>query len=81
LAARKRKVELSDEWKGKIRAGVIMQRLLGHVQGEVELSSTQVAAAKILLGKIVPDVNRTEHTGKDGAAIETVSRVELVALK
>jgi len=70
MAARTRKVELSEAWKEKIRAGVIMDRLLSHVNGEVELSASQVAAAKILLGKIVPDVQRTVVTGENGGPIE-----------
>lgn len=69
MAARKRKVALTDEWKEKIRAGVIMNRLLSHVQGSIEMSSTQVKAADILLKKIVPDLARTELTGSDGNAI------------
>jgi len=66
MAARIRKTTLSDQWKEKIRAGVIMQRLLGHVNGEVDMSSSQVNAAKILLSKIVPDLNRAEITGENG---------------
>lgn len=69
MAARKRKVVLSDDWREKIRAGVIMQRLLSHVNGEVDLSATQVASAKILLGKIVPDVQRTELGGEIGLTV------------
>jgi hypothetical protein len=73
MAARKNKLTLSDTWKERIRTGVIMQRLEAHVLGEqgedkkaVELSPTQIAAAKLLLSKIVPDLARTEMTGKDG---------------
>lgn len=80
MAARKRRVELSDEWKDKIKAGVIMQRLLGHVYGEIELSATQIKAADILLKKIVPDVARTEHTGEGGGAIEVGVKFEVVGV-
>lgn len=69
MAARKRKLVLSDEWKEKIRAGAIMSRLLGHVEGVVEMSSTQVKAADILLRKIVPDLNRSEISGADGGPV------------
>lgn len=37
-----------------------------HVDGEIELASTQVKAAQILLSKVVPDLARTEHSGPDG---------------
>lgn len=63
MAARTRRTQLSEEWKEKIRAGVILDRLVKHVNGEIELSNTQVRAADILLKKIVPDVARTEIAG------------------
>jgi hypothetical protein len=70
MAARKRKVTLNDDWKDKIRAGVLMARLLGHVEGDIEMSATQIKAADILLKKIVPDLARTENTGPDGGPQE-----------
>ena len=54
---------MSEEWKEKIRAGVILDRLVKHVNGEIDMSNTQVRAADILLKKIVPDVARTEIAG------------------
>ena len=69
MAARIRKTTLSDSWKEKIQAGVIMSRLLGHVNGEIEMSQSQVNAAKILLSKTVPDLNRAEIVGEGGGAI------------
>lgn len=71
MAARTRKVHLSQEWKDKIKAGVIMQRLMACVDGEVELTSTQVKAADILLKKVVPDLARSELTGEGGGPIKT----------
>lgn len=47
-----------------------MNRLLKHVEGEIELSGTQVKAADILLKKVVPDLARTENTGVDGGPQE-----------
>ena len=62
MAARKNRGvnSLPDEWKERIKAGVIMDRLIKHVNAEVEMTATQVNAAKILLSKIVPDLARTE---------------------
>jgi len=54
---------LSEDWKDKIRAGVILDRLVKHVNGEIDMSNSQVRAADILLKKIVPDVARTEIAG------------------
>jgi hypothetical protein len=66
MAARIRKTTLSEQWKAKIQAGVILDRLVKHVNGEIEMTASQIKAADILLKKTVPDLARTEVTGKDG---------------
>lgn len=63
---------MSEEWKAKIKAGVILDRLVKHVNGEIDMSSSQIKAADILLRKTIPDLARTEVTGKDGEAQEMV---------
>lgn len=63
MAARKGKITLSDTWKERISAGMIMERLQRHVDGTLELSATQINAAKILLSKVVPDLTRTTLAG------------------
>jgi hypothetical protein len=72
MAARKNKVTLSDRWKDRIQATAIMNRLMSHVDGDLELSPTQIKAADILLKKIVPDLARQEHVGADNGPIELV---------
>jgi hypothetical protein len=72
MAARIRKTTLTDEWKAKIQAGVILDRLVKHVSGEIEMTSSQIKAADILLKKTVPDLARTEVTGADGGAQQHV---------
>jgi len=67
MAARKRTAPLSEDWKAKIQATKLIDRLQKCVDGELTLTSTQVNAAKILLGKKVPDLKSVENTGKDGA--------------
>ncbi len=66
MAARIKKTTLSEQWKAKIQAGVILDRLVKHVNGEIEMTASQIKAADILLKKTVPDLARTEVTGKDG---------------
>lgn len=68
MAARKNKVTLSDTWRKRIQAGVIMDRLMKHIEGSIEMSPTQVNAAKIVLGKIEPDLNKTniQHLDENG---------------
>lgn len=72
MAARKNRgvTELSDNWKEKIRAGAIMDRLLKYFDGQLELTPGQVNAAKIILAKTIPDLARSEVTGRDGGPIE-----------
>lgn len=70
MAARTRKVNLTDNWKAKIKAAMVMNRLYEHSLGQNEMTPTQIKAAQIVLGKIVPDLNRQELTGADGGAIK-----------
>lgn len=57
-------------WRDKCKAGNLMCRVLKHANGEVEMTSSQLKAAEIYLRKTVPDLSRTELTGKDGKEIE-----------
>lgn len=67
-----------EEWRKKIQASQLLNALGNHVAGKIEMSATQVNAAKILLAKVLPDVKAMEITGNNGAPLETVTRVELV---
>ena len=59
----------------KIKTPQILERLQKHVLGEkdangvVKMSSTQMAAAKILLDKTMPNLQSTELTGKNGGPL------------
>jgi len=77
MAARTKMLRLTPEWKEKIRVGVILDRLSKHVDGQVEMTSTQVKAADILLKKVVPDVARTEIVGdeENPVAIKVVTGI------
>lgn len=65
---------MSEEWKAKIQAGVILDRLVKHVNGEIDMSASQIKAADILLKKTIPDLARSEVTGADGGAQEMIVR-------
>ena len=58
-----RKVSHSDMWRERIRGGVILRRLMDHVEGKIEMSSTQLKAAEILLRKVLPDLTSVEYKG------------------
>lgn len=72
MAARKKKITLSENWKDGIRASNVMRRLYDHCNGDIEMSMSQINAAKIILSKIVPDLARTELAGDENAPIKTV---------
>jgi chemotaxis protein CheY-P-specific phosphatase CheC len=62
MAARMRKTH-QDDVREKIQASQIINRLSGHLNGEVELSTTQVRAAEILLKKTLPDLSSVDFDG------------------
>ena len=59
-----------DEIREKIRASQIVNVLENHVLGKRKLKQTQVTAALGLLKKCVPDLSRSEVTGKDGDPVQ-----------
>lgn len=69
MAARLRRNHQEDV-REKIQASQIINRLEGHLNGQVELSPTQVRAAEILLKKTLPDLSNTEVSGPEGGPVE-----------
>ena len=61
--ARKIHTTLREEWKEKIRASQLINRLQDHAFGKVDMSVTQLKAAEILLRKVAPDLGRQEVSG------------------
>lgn len=64
MAARLRATHQNDV-RQKIRASQLINRLYKHAEGEVDMSATQVQAAKILLDKSLSNAP-TEISGVDG---------------
>lgn len=60
MAARTRKVALTDSWKANLRASALMTRLQAAALGTVEMTPTQIQAAKIVLAKILPDLSASK---------------------
>jgi hypothetical protein len=46
--------------RDRIKASLIINKLVAHVNGENDLTPTQVRAASILLNKVLPDVKSVE---------------------
>lgn len=76
MASRKRAGlhNLPEAWRDKIRVGAIMEKLERGANGQLEMTANQLKAAQILLNKLVPDLARTELTGKDGGEIQLQTR-------
>lgn len=52
---------------------MLINRLTEHALSETDImSASQVNAAKILIGKVIPDVKQTELTGQDGSALQII---------
>lgn len=56
---------MSDEHRVKIQNSNILSALIEHVQGERDMSSTQVTAGVALLKKVLPDMTLDAATGAD----------------
>lgn len=50
----------NEQARARIQSSLIIKRLTDHINGDVELSPTQVTAAQILLRKVMPDLS-THH--------------------
>lgn len=56
-----------------IAATQLLNRLISHANGDLELTQTQINAAKIVIGKYIPDLKAIELTGKDGGPVRVVA--------
>ncbi len=77
MAARMRKTHQEDV-RSKIQASALIGRLTKHVEGEIELSPTQVRAAEILLKKTLPDLGSVEMTGDPDQPLHVTTKIERV---
>jgi hypothetical protein len=65
---------MSDEHRVKIQNSNILNALIQHVEGNREMSSTQVTAGVALLKKVLPDLASVEvsGTGENGEHVHEV---------
>jgi hypothetical protein len=63
--------------RDRIKTTLILKRLEDHVDGKNEMSATQIQAARILLGKAIPDLQAVAHTGSDGGPVQVTFNVRL----
>lgn len=78
MAARTRRLHPNQKHRDNIRTTMLIKRLTEHILGKIELTTSQVASIKILLGKALPDLKAMELTGEEGGDIKIITRVERV---
>jgi len=61
--------QLDEQWRSRIQTTKIIERLKDHALGNVEMTATQVQAARTLLAKTVPDMKAVEHKLPSGTAL------------
>lgn len=73
MAARGRKpgFKMSEAHRVKIQNSNILNALIEHVEGERDMSSTQVTAGIALMKKVLPDLQATTISGDPENPIKT----------
>jgi hypothetical protein len=64
MSARTKRISNDANTRAKIQTTKIIQRLQKHIDGDLELSNTQVLAATTLLKKTLPDQKAMELSGE-----------------
>lgn len=63
---------MSDEHRVKIQNSNILNALIEHVQGDRDMSASQVSAGLGLLRKVMPDLASTTIQGEGGGPLQVV---------
>jgi len=77
----RKKTWQEQKTKDLIRAQMLLNRLVLFSEGGCEMSAAQVQAAKIVIGKAIPDLKAIEHRGSEDAPIQSRVVVEFVGCK
>lgn len=76
MAARKEPKNRDSSYKLQ-SAMQLLNRLEKHAKGEIELTTTQVKAAQIFIGKYVPDLKAIEHSGNEQKPVRLIGTWKL----
>jgi hypothetical protein len=73
----KSRVEKMELWRSSFNTTVLLKRLNDHALGEngVEMTRSQIDAAKILLAKTIPDLKQVELSGDPDNPLQVVTEV------
>lgn len=66
------------EWRKKIQAGNLANRLMKFVNGEIELSAAQVTAALGLMKKVAPDLSKSDSDVKLSGAVKVDGSIKFI---
>jgi len=71
------RVEKQKAWTDAIETTKLVRRLGDHAFNRIEMTQTQIQAARILLGKTIPDLKAIEHSGEidQNLRVEGVRRI------
>ena len=69
MAARTNKPYHDDKTKRLIQASQLLNRLISHANGEIEMTQSQVNPAKVVIGKSIPDLKAIELSGDPDAPV------------
>jgi hypothetical protein len=77
MAARINKITHDEKTKRLIQASQLLNRLTAHGNGTVEMTTSQVQAAKIVIAKSIPDLKQMELVGDPDrpVAIQEIKRI------
>ena len=78
MAARTNKPLHDEQTKRRIQASQLLNRLYSFANGKVKMSQAQVMAAKIVIGKSIPDLKSIEYSGNDQRPVQRHMIVEFV---
>ena len=65
MAARTNKPNHEEKTKKLIQASQLLNRLISHANGEADMTQSQINAAKIVIGKYIPDLKAIELSGSE----------------
>lgn len=65
MAARTNKPKHEEKTKKLIQASQLLNRLISHANGEADMTQSQINAAKIVIGKYIPDLKAIELSGSE----------------
>jgi hypothetical protein len=81
MAARTKKPLHDEQTKRRIQASQLLNRLVSYAKGEIEMTQGQVMAAKVVIGKSIPDLKAIEHSGNDEKPVQRHMIVKFVGPK